>query len=159
MFLGHPIYGLAIGLFGIILSTGIGSLLVSSFRALSSARLLLWVATLGLYLILLPLWFPEFSATFASADLFMRAMVSLVAIIPSGVLMGFGFPIGMEIVNAIDSASDAVVLGGQRRGGRAGRGSGGCAQHRLLDQRDAVGRRRLLPDARPGRGRAVAQPG
>ena len=104
VFLGHPIYGLAIGLFGIILSTGVGSLLVSSFRAPSSARLLLWVATLGLYLILLPLWFPEFSAKFASADLFMRAMVSLVAIIPSGVLMGFGFPVGMEIVKSIDSS-------------------------------------------------------
>ena len=104
VFLGHPIYGLAIGLFGIILSTGVGSLLVSSFRAPSSARLLLWVATFGLYLILLPLWFPEFSAKFASADLFMRAMVSLAAIIPSGVLMGFGFPAGMEIVKSIDSS-------------------------------------------------------
>jgi hypothetical protein len=29
-------------------------------------------------------------------------MVSLLAIVPSGVLMGFGFPTGMQIVNFID---------------------------------------------------------
>jgi hypothetical protein len=32
----------------------------------------------------------------------MRAVVSLSAIIPSGVLMGFGFPTGMQIVNDMD---------------------------------------------------------
>ena len=32
----------------------------------------------------------------------MRALVALSAIVPSGVLMGFGFPTGMQIVNGID---------------------------------------------------------
>ena len=103
VFLGHPIYGLAIGLFGIIVSTGFGSLLASRVRLLSGASLLLWVAILGLYLIVLPFWFPVLIAKFASANLAMRAAVSLTAIIPSGILMGFGFPTGMEIVNGIDS--------------------------------------------------------
>ena len=40
---------------------------------------------------------------FAAEGLLVRAAVSLTAIVPSGVLMGFGFPTGMEIVNAIDS--------------------------------------------------------
>jgi len=103
VFLGHPVYGLAIGLFGIIVSTGIGSLLASRLRLLSGARLVLWVAILGLYLILLPFWFPVLIAKFAAVGLAMRAAVSLMAIIPSGILMGFGFPTGMEIVNAIDA--------------------------------------------------------
>jgi hypothetical protein len=102
VFLGHPVYGLAIGLFGIIVSTGAGSLLVSRLPLLSPARLSLWVVILGLYLILLPLWFPMFIAKFAAADLAMRAAVSLTAIVPAGILMGFAFPTGMEIVNAID---------------------------------------------------------
>jgi hypothetical protein len=102
VFLGHPIYGLAIGLFGIILSTGVGSLLSSPLPLLSRARLLLWAAVLGLYLVFLPFWFPALIATFASANITVRAAVSLMAIIPSGILMGFGFPTGMEIVNAID---------------------------------------------------------
>jgi hypothetical protein len=33
----------------------------------------------------------------------MRALVSLVATVPSGLLMGFGFPTGMRLVNAIDT--------------------------------------------------------
>lgn len=103
IFLGHPVYGMAIGLFGIIISTGAGSLLASRLSLASATRLLFWVTVLGCYLVLLPFWFPVFMAKFAAADLAMRAVVSLTAIIPSGVLMGFGFPTGMEFVNAIDS--------------------------------------------------------
>jgi hypothetical protein len=32
-----------------------------------------------------------------------RALVSLMAIVPAGLLMGFGFPTGMCLVNAIDT--------------------------------------------------------
>ena len=102
VFLGHPVYGLAIGLFGIIVSTGVGSLLASRVRLQSCTRLLLWVVVLGFYLGILPFWFPFLVAKFAAANLAMRAAVSLTAIIPSGTLMGFGFPTGMEMVNAID---------------------------------------------------------
>jgi hypothetical protein len=103
VYLGHPVYGMAIGLFGIIVSTGLGSLCSSRLSLLTGLRLQLWAGALGLYLILLPYWFPMLVDDFASANLFVRAGVSLAAIVPSGVLMGFGFPTGMEIVNAIDS--------------------------------------------------------
>lgn len=103
LFLGYPSYGLAIGLFGIIISTGVGSLLSSQLPLLNRTHLLLWAAILGFCLVLLPLWFPILIANFASANLSIRAAVSLLAIIPAGVLMGFGFPTGMQIVNEIDS--------------------------------------------------------
>ena len=103
VYLGHPVYGMAIGLFGIIVSTGLGSLCSSGISLLTGLRLQLWAGGLGLYLILLPYWFPVLVDEFASANLLVRAGVSLAAIVPSGVLMGFGFPTGMEIVNAIDS--------------------------------------------------------
>jgi hypothetical protein len=70
---------------------------------LTGLRLQLWAGALGLYLIFLPYWFPVLIDQFAAGGLFVRAAVSLTAIVPSGVLMGFGFPTGMEIVNAIDS--------------------------------------------------------
>jgi len=103
IYLGHPVYGMAIGLFGIIVSTGLGSLCSSRLSLLTGLRLQLWAGALGFYLILLPYWFPILVDEFASANLLVRAWVSLAAIVPSGVLMGFGFPTGMEIVNAIDS--------------------------------------------------------
>jgi hypothetical protein len=39
VYLGHPVYGLAIGLFGIIVSTGFGSLLSSRVSLLSGRRM------------------------------------------------------------------------------------------------------------------------
>src|SRR5712671_945611 len=58
-FLGHPVYGLAIGLFGIILSTGIGSLVSERLPLRSGSRIIIWACLLGLYLLLLPFWFPR----------------------------------------------------------------------------------------------------
>jgi hypothetical protein len=103
VYLGHPVYGMAVGLFGIIVSTGVGSLCSYRLSLLTGRRLQLWAGALVLYLILLPYWFPLLIDYFAAGNLFVRAAVSLTAMVPSGVLMGFGFPTGMEIVNAIDS--------------------------------------------------------
>jgi hypothetical protein len=103
IYLGHPVYGLAIGLFGLILSTGIGSLALSRHNLLSVTRLVGWSAILGLYLAILPSWFGVLVHHYASANLVVRSIVSLLAIVPSGFLMGFGFPTGMEIANSIDS--------------------------------------------------------
>jgi hypothetical protein len=102
VYLGHPIYGLSIGLFGIIVSTGLGSLLSSRISLLLGTRLLVWVGLLSIYIAVLPYWLPALIDVFASAALPMRAMVALIAIVPCGVLMGFGFPTGMQIVNCID---------------------------------------------------------
>jgi hypothetical protein len=103
IYLGHPVYGMSIALFGIIVSTGLGSLCSSRLSLLTGVRIQIWAGALGLCLILLPYWFPLLVDEFASGNLLLRAAVSLTAIVPSGVLMGFGFPTGMEIVNAIDS--------------------------------------------------------
>ena len=103
IYLGHPVYGMAIGLFGIIVSTGLGSLCSYRLSLLTGLRLQLWAIALGLYLIFVPYWFPVLIDQFAAGGLLVRVVVSLTAIVPSGLLMGFGFPTGMEIVNAIDS--------------------------------------------------------
>jgi len=102
VYLGHPIYGLAIGLFGIIASTGIGSL-ISGYVPLSrQERLLAWALSIGVFLLALPYGIERLADIFSQASLPVRAAVSLAAIIPSGLLMGFGFPTGMRIVSAID---------------------------------------------------------
>ena len=103
VYLGHPVYGLAIGLFGIIVSCGIGSLLSARMPLLRSGPILIWALALGAYLLALPTWFPLLVDQFASSSLLVRALVSLSAIVPSGILMGFGFPTGMQIIQARDS--------------------------------------------------------
>src|SRR5262249_54981128 len=46
LFLGHPVYGLAVGLFAIILSTGVGSLVSDHLPLSSPRRLVLWSGAL-----------------------------------------------------------------------------------------------------------------
>jgi SAM-dependent methyltransferase len=103
LFLGHPVYGMAIGLFSIILSTGVGSLLSERLQLDSPRWLLGWSGLLFLFIVLLTVWFPILVRTFEGGELPVRVLVSLIAIVPAGILMGFGFPTGMRLVNAIDT--------------------------------------------------------
>jgi hypothetical protein len=103
LFLGHPVYGLAVGLFGIIAATGIGSLMSDRLPISTSRRALVWSGLTVLYLSLLPLWLPALISTFEADAIIVRAMIALFIIIPAGLLMGFGFPTGMRLVSAIDT--------------------------------------------------------
>jgi hypothetical protein len=102
IFLGHPVYGLAIGLFGIIVSTGIGSILFERTSWTSGGRIVIWAVLVALYVAMLPVWLPALVETFEGEPLSTRILVSCMAIAPSGILMGFGFPAGMSLVKTID---------------------------------------------------------
>ncbi len=103
LFLGHPVYGLAIGLFSIILSTGIGSLISELLRLDTAAKLVAWSVSLCALVILLSFWFPTVVGAFEGHSLLVRVVVSLAAIVPSGLLMGFGFPTGIRLANMVDT--------------------------------------------------------
>lgn len=103
LFLGHPVYGLAVGLFSIILSTGIGSLISERLKLDSPGKLVGWTVLLALFVGLLTVFFPAVVAAFEGRALVGRIVVTLCAVVPCGLLMGFGFPTGMRLVNAIDS--------------------------------------------------------
>jgi len=129
LFLGHPVYGLAIGLFAIILSTGIGSLLSDHWPISNARRALIWCGLTALYLVLLPLWLPSLIGGFEAYSITVRALVAIVMILPLGLLMGFGFPTGMRLANAIDVRPTPWFwaingAGGEHRGRR---------EHRFLD--------------------------
>jgi hypothetical protein len=103
LFLGHPVYGLAIVLFSIILATGIGSLISERVVQLSTGSLVAWPLVLAAYLGLLPLWLGNVLDGAETGSLVERAAVSLITIVPAGVVMGFMFPTGMRLCSRIDS--------------------------------------------------------
>jgi hypothetical protein len=103
LFLGHPIYSLAIVLFSIILATGVGSLLSERAVRLSASSLVGWPLVLAVYLGLLPLWLGKLLDETETGSLIERASVCLVTVVPAGVLMGFMFPTGMRLCARIDS--------------------------------------------------------
>jgi hypothetical protein len=103
LFLGHPVYGLAIGLFAIILSTGTGALVSDRLQITRQHHVFLWCGALAACLALLPFGLPLIIAGFEPYPIFVRAAVTVTLVAPVGFLLGFGFPTGMRLVNAIDS--------------------------------------------------------
>jgi hypothetical protein len=103
LFLGHPVYGLAVGLFAIILSTGVGSMLSDRIPLVGAHRVMLWSGGLAIYLAALPLWLPLFVGMFEADPIVIRATAAVVMVAPLGLLMGFGFPTGMALVGAVDT--------------------------------------------------------
>ncbi|MEM7496708.1 MAG: hypothetical protein AAF371_01795 [Pseudomonadota bacterium] len=103
IFLGHPVYGLAVALAGIILSTGLGSALSERFPLDRPARLAGWSALTGAWLLLMPLWLPALTGLLDTAGIAVRCLVALIVILPAGLLLGFGFPTGMRLVSRIDT--------------------------------------------------------
>jgi hypothetical protein len=102
LFLGHPVYGLAVALFGIILSTGLGSLLSERVGLGRAWKLMAWASMLPLLLVSLTVFFPALTTEFEGAGIFTRVLVALGCIVPPGLLMGFGFPTGMRLAGALD---------------------------------------------------------
>jgi hypothetical protein len=102
LFLGHPVYGLAVGLFSIILSTGIGSIVSDRLPITKPRHAVQWCGVLAVYLALLPFGLPLFVANLEAYPILVRAIAAVFVIAPLGLLLGFGFPTGMRFVNAID---------------------------------------------------------
>jgi hypothetical protein len=103
LFLGHPVYGLAIVLFSVILATGIGSLVSERAMPLSPAALVGWPLALAAYLAALPLWLGNVLDAAEPGTLVERAAVCLLVVVPAGVVMGFMFPTGMRLCGRIDT--------------------------------------------------------
>jgi hypothetical protein len=96
LFLGHPLYAVAVVLAGFLLFAGLGSrwsgrLAVAPERAVRGAAAVVAAAVLG-YAFLLPM---AFSALAGLADP-ARITVSLLLIAPPALAMGMPFPLGLR---------------------------------------------------------------
>ena len=96
LLLGHPVYALSVLLFGLILSTSIGSW---CSEVLPIRRLLLIVLPLltCVSLFLLASFLSPIVTAWITSSLKLRVLVSLALVAPTGLLLGFYFPIGMRI--------------------------------------------------------------
>lgn len=97
LFLGHPVYALAVILFSMLLFSGIGSMLSYKFP-------MPWSATLiagGLSLV--PVFvFQDVFEMFLGHDLWVRVAISVALLAPLGLVMGMPFPLGLRVLNRVD---------------------------------------------------------
>lgn len=105
LFLGHPVYGLAIVLFSLILFTGVGSFFSDYVRLEKSrVRLAFWALLLALILMATNLLAPALLTAYEGENTVFRALIAIALIAPGALLMGFGFPTGMAMAERIDPA-------------------------------------------------------
>ena len=96
VFLGHPVYGLAVVLFTILLFSGIGSTTVDA-RYPRPAAVIARVAALLMTLVVAGLLTPLLTAWARSAATDMRILLSVLLLAPPAFCMGMMFPLGLSI--------------------------------------------------------------
>jgi len=111
VFLGHPIYGLSVVLFSLIIAAGLGSLISEKIPLNSLARQLSWCFITCSYGIFLSIILRDVFYIFAEVNIIKRVMISVAIIAPTGLLMGFGFPTGLRLIEQFDSRATAWFWG------------------------------------------------
>jgi hypothetical protein len=102
VYLGHPIYSLGVCLFSLILASGLGSLTSDRLRMGTRGKLLVWGVIVAAYLVTMERVLPPVFQATTDRERLVRIGISLAAIMPLGFLLGFAFPTGMKLVEAVD---------------------------------------------------------
>lgn len=111
VFLGHPIYGLSVVLFSLILSTGLGSLLCDRRPLRTKNETTAWALAVFAYALALAFFLDDFFVWLSDTALWDRAAASCLIVLPLGILLGYGFPTGMRLTERVDTRSTAWFWG------------------------------------------------
>jgi predicted membrane-bound spermidine synthase len=100
LFLGHPVYALAVVLFSLLFFSGIGSLLTSRVPDRRLEHAIIWalaviIATALIYVVLLP----EVYARFGGNPLEFRVFISIALLMPLALALGMPMPLGIRLLN------------------------------------------------------------
>lgn len=96
IFLGHPVFGLTVVLFTLLVSSGLGSLtMASELKDRDWMRLVLVVVALAIVGVATP----YITTSTAGAPLLMRILLSVVVLSLPGFFMGMALPLGMLAAN------------------------------------------------------------
>src|SRR5262249_37424422 len=102
VYLGHPIYSLSVCLFSLILASGLGSMASERLKLNSRGKFQTWALLVAAYLVTMGQILPTVFQHTTGQDRLVRIVISVAAIVPLGFLLGFAFPTGMRLVEAID---------------------------------------------------------
>jgi len=98
LFLGQPIYTLAVVLSGLLISTGAGSLATGRFQQASRSSLVPIVVLILAAVAAMALLTPHVFSMALGLTLPWRVFISVALIVPLGFLLGMPFPCGLRIV-------------------------------------------------------------
>src|SRR5262245_54509862 len=98
LFLGYPVYALAVVLFALLLFSGLGSLLTSRVR--TDARRVVTVVLVGVVAVslLYAVALPTVLHAFIGAPIIAKVAISIVLLAPIGLLLGMPYPLGITVL-------------------------------------------------------------
>jgi hypothetical protein len=99
IFLGGPAYSMAITLFTILLSSGIGSFLSRNFSERPFKLLAAVIPVMAIMILAYALFLDDIIARLMNLSHFMRGLATVLIIAPLGLLMGMPFPAGLRYVD------------------------------------------------------------
>lgn len=111
VFLGHPIYGLSVVLFSLIISAGLGSFLSEKIPLTNLPKQIVWCLLTCGYGILMSNILGDVFVNFAETNIATRILISIAIMAPAGLLMGFGFPTGLRLTEKFDSRATSWFWG------------------------------------------------
>jgi hypothetical protein len=101
VFLGHPVYALGVLLFAFILSTGIGSFLSERLPLTRVPWALVYPGVACAAILVTRFVLAYLTSQMVPAPMVTKIVVSIAAIFPVGIVLGFFFPAGMRLTRSI----------------------------------------------------------
>jgi hypothetical protein len=101
VFLGHPVYALGILLFGIIASTGVGSALSERLPLTTPPGVIALPVVTAVAILAAGLGSSAVVTALVTAPTALKIAVSLLLIVPVGILLGCFFPTGMRLARPV----------------------------------------------------------
>ncbi len=112
VFLGHPIYGLTVLLFSLLLASGAGSALVPPITSAAQARGQSWrLGALIAALVVFGVATPHVVESLRGASTPARIAIAVAMIAPLGLFLGMAFPLGMGAASLRHGAQTAWFWG------------------------------------------------
>ncbi len=99
LFLGHPLYSMALIIFALLFSSGTGSLMSKRILGQNMLKNIKFVFLLSAFLIITySIILPHLFEALIGSNLTVKFLISLTVIFPLGFLMGFPFPTGIRFL-------------------------------------------------------------
>ena len=100
LFLGHPVYSVSLVIFSLLVFAGLGSRLSMRFDPGGDRGLKLVLPAVAGLLFLYAILLPQVLPFFHGKPLFLRQVITVLLIAPTGFLMGMPFPLGIRLVGS-----------------------------------------------------------
>lgn len=111
-FLGYPTYSLTVTLTSILVSTGVGALLSKRLAGRARSAMPLLLGALAVLTAFYQLGLDDLTDLLQSSGLAVRVVVSLVVLVPLGLILGMFMPLGLGVVGRLTHREEEYVAWG-----------------------------------------------